>query len=181
MGDDEDGAGILAQMAFEPVHRLGVEVVRRLVEQQQFGLFEQQPGERDATFFAARQRRNLGVVGGAAERIHRLLDLAVEVPKPLGLDLVLKPRHLVGGFVGVVHRQFVVAVEDRLLLLDAEHRIAAHVEIWIELRLLRQIPTRAPSAIKPSPTNSLSMPAMMRSSVDLPEPLTPSTPIFASG
>ena len=53
MGDDQDGAGIIAQMAFQPVHALGVEVIGRLVEQQQIGLVEQQPAQRDAAFFTA--------------------------------------------------------------------------------------------------------------------------------
>ena len=38
---------------------------------------------------------------------------------------------------------------------------------------------RRPSAGKASPRNSVSTPAMMRSSDDLPAPLAPSTPIFA--
>ena len=139
MGDDQDRAGIVAQMPFEPVDRLGVEMVGRLVEQQQFGLFEQQPAKRDAAALAARQRVDVGVVRRAAERVHRLLDLAVEIPQALGLDLVLQPRHLVGGLVGIVHRELVVAVEHRLLVLDAEHDIAAHAEIGIEMGLLRQI------------------------------------------
>ena len=82
---------------------------------------------------------DVGVVRRAAERVHRLLDLAVEIPQALGLDLVLQPRHLVGGLVGIVHRQLVVAVEDRLLVLDAEHRVAAHGQRGIERGLLRQI------------------------------------------
>ena len=139
VGDDQDRAGILAQMAFEPVDRLGVEMVGRLVEQQQFGLFEQQPAQRDAAALAARQRVDVGLVGRAAERVHRLLDPAVEIPQALGLDLVLQAGHLVGGLVGIVHRQFVVAVEDRLLVLDAEHDVAAHAEVGVEMRLLRQI------------------------------------------
>ena len=40
---------------------------------------------------------------------------------------------------------------------------------------------RTPSAARASPVKSLSMPAMILSSVDLPEPLTPTTPILASG
>ena len=112
MGDDQDRARIVAQMAFEPVDRLGVEMVRRLVEQQQVGLLQQQPAERDASAFAARELRHIGIVRRAAERIHRLIDLAVEVPEILGLDLVLQPRHLVGGLVGVVHGEIVVAVEE---------------------------------------------------------------------
>ena len=116
MGDDQDRAGIVAQMALEPVDGLGVEMVGRLVEQQQLGLFEQQAAERDAAALAARELVDVGVVGRAAQRVHRLLDLAVEVPQALGLDLVLQPRHLVGGLVGVVHRQLVVAVEQVAVL-----------------------------------------------------------------
>ena len=139
MGDDEDRARIGAQMPLEPVDGLGVEMVGRLVEQEEVGLLEQEAAKRDAAALAARKRRHLRVVGRAAERVHRLLDLAVEIPQALGLDLVLKPGHLVGGLVGIVHRELVVAVEDRLLVLDAEHRIALHVELGVELRLLRQV------------------------------------------
>ena len=53
VGDDQDGARIIAQMAFQPVHALGVEMVGRLVEQQQIGLVEQQPAQRDAALLAA--------------------------------------------------------------------------------------------------------------------------------
>ena len=42
-------------------------------------------------------------------------------------------------------------------------------------------PTRVPSAGLASPKKSLSTPAMIRSSVDLPAPLPPRTPIFAPG
>ena len=72
--------GYCAQMAFEPIDGLGVEMVGRLVEQQEVGLLEQKPAERDAAPFAARQLRHVGIVGRAAERVHRLLDLALEIP-----------------------------------------------------------------------------------------------------
>ena len=139
VGDDEDRARIGAQMPLEPVDGLGVEMVGRLVEQEEVGLLEQEAAKGDAAALAARKRRHLRVVGRAAERVHRLLDLAVEIPQALGLDLVLKPGHLVGRLVGIVHREFIVAVEDRLLVLDAEHRVALHVELGVELRLLRQV------------------------------------------
>jgi hypothetical protein len=38
-----------------------------------------------------------------------------------------------------------------------------------------------PGCGRASPSNSVSMPAMIRSSVDLPEPFKPRTPIFAPG
>ena len=66
MGDDQDGARIVAQMAFEPQHRLGVEVVGRLVEQKQFRLFEEKPAQRHAPPLAAGQFRHLGIVRRAA-------------------------------------------------------------------------------------------------------------------
>ena len=88
---------------------------------------------------AARELVDRPIVGRAAERVHRLIDLAVEIPQALRLDLVLELRHLVRGLVGIIHGEFVVAVENRLLRRDAQHHIAAHVERWVERRLLRQI------------------------------------------
>ena len=139
MGDDEDRARIGAQVAFEPVDGLGVEMVGRLVEQQEVGLLQQQAAERDAPPFAARKLGHIGIVRRAAERVHRLLDLALEVPQALGLDLVLERRHLVSGLVGIVHCELVVAVEDRLLLLHAQHGVALDVERGVEVGLLRQV------------------------------------------
>ena len=114
-------------------------MVGRLVQQQQLGLVEQQLAQRDAAALAARKLGDVGIVGRTAQRVHRLVDLAVEIPQALGLDLVLQLGHLVGGLVGIIHRQFVVAIEDRLLLGDALHDVLAHVLGRIELRLLLEI------------------------------------------
>ena len=43
----DDGAVVLLQVTFEPGNRFGVEMVGRLVEQQEVGLAEQQPAQRD--------------------------------------------------------------------------------------------------------------------------------------
>ena len=139
MGDDKDRARIGAQMALEPVDGLGVEMVGRLVEQKQIGLLEKQAAERDAAPFAAGELGHVGIVRRAAERVHRLFDLALEIPQALGLDLVLEGRHFVGGLVGIVHGELVVAVEDRLLLFHAEHGVALHVERGVKVRLLRKV------------------------------------------
>ena len=139
VGDDQDRARIVAQMAFQPGDRLGVEVVRGLVEQKEFRLLQQQAAERDAPPLAAREGRHVRVVRRAAQGIHRLVDLGIEVPQALGLDLVLQPRHLVRGLVRVVHGELVVAVEDRLLRRDAFHHVRAHALGCIELGLLRQV------------------------------------------
>src|SRR5207249_345021 len=48
VGDGDDGARIFLEMTLQPSDRFGVEVVRRLVEQQQIGLLEEHAAERDA-------------------------------------------------------------------------------------------------------------------------------------
>ncbi len=75
MRDDQDRARIVAQVSFEPGHALGVEMVGRLVQQQQVGLIQQQLGERDAAPLTARELRHLGVVRRTAQRVHREIDL----------------------------------------------------------------------------------------------------------
>ena len=119
MRDRDDGARVLLQVPLEPRDRLGVQVVRRLVEQQQVGFLEEQAAERHAAPLAARERGHVGVAGRAAQRVHRDLQVRVEIPQVLVIDLVLELGRLVGRFVGVVLHQRVVAVDDRLLLRDA--------------------------------------------------------------
>ena len=48
MADQQHRAGVAAEVIFEPQARFQVEVIGRLVEQQQIGLDEQERGERDA-------------------------------------------------------------------------------------------------------------------------------------
>ncbi len=139
MGDEDDAALVFAQRVLEPRDGFRVEMVGRLVEQQDVRRVEQQARQRDAALLAARQRRDVGVAVGTAQRVHRLVDLAVEIPKALRLDLVLQPAHLFRRLVGVVGGDLVVAVDQRLLRRDAFHDVAAHVLRRVQLRLLRQI------------------------------------------
>ncbi len=53
MGDRDDRAGIILQMMFEPGHRFGVEMVGRLVEQQNVGLLQQQAAQGHTAALAA--------------------------------------------------------------------------------------------------------------------------------
>ena len=89
VGDGDDRAGVVVQVVLEPGHRLGVEVVGRLVEQQQVGLAQQQPAQRHAAALAAGQRGHVGVGRRAAQRVHRDLERRVEVPAVDGVDPLL--------------------------------------------------------------------------------------------
>ena len=80
VGHRDDGAVVLLQVSLEPGNGLGIEMVGRLVEQEQIGLAEQQPAERDAPALAAAQRLDVGVGRRQPQCVHRDLELAVEIP-----------------------------------------------------------------------------------------------------
>ena len=117
VGDGEDGAGVLGEVLLEPEHALGVEVVGGLVEQQQVGLLQQELAERDAALLTTGEVGDVGVRRRAAQRVHGLLELGVEVPGVGGVDLLLQRAHLgeqrveVGVRLGHRGRDLVEAVE----------------------------------------------------------------------
>ena len=145
-----DRALVFLQEPLEPGHRLGVEVVGRLVEQQQIRRRQQQPAQRDAATLAAGQRRDVGIGRRAAQRVHRQLELRVDLPGVDRVDLVLQPAlllehlvHLLGReLLAELHVQLVVAIEQRLRRGHAFLDVALHVLVGIEPRLLRQEPHR---------------------------------------
>ena len=145
MRDRDDGAVVLVQVALEPRDRLGVEVVGRLVEEQQVGLREQQPAQRDPAPLAARELRDVGVGRRQAQRVHRDLELAVEVPAVHRVDLVLELRllreQLVEVGVGLAHRvaDLLEPVEQALGVRHAVGDVAEHVLGRVELRLLGEV------------------------------------------
>ena len=102
-------------MLLEPQHGLGVEVVGGLVEQQQVGLAQQQLAQRDAAPLAAGQVRDRLVRRRAAQRVHRLLELGVDLPGVGVVELLLQLAHLLHELVGVIGGHLlgdlVVAVE----------------------------------------------------------------------
>ena len=65
MGDEDDGGVDRGQLALEPLEALDVEVVRRLVEQQQVGVARERATERGARQLAARERLELPVEVGS--------------------------------------------------------------------------------------------------------------------
>ena len=144
VGHGHDRALVALEMALEPGDRLGVEVVRRLVEEQQVRRREQQPAERDAATLATRERRHVAVALGKAQRVHGAVELLVEAPRVGAVDPVLHLRLLgeqgveVGVGLGERGRDRVEAVEQLAQLADAVLDVRAHVLRGIELGLLRE-------------------------------------------
>jgi hypothetical protein len=116
--DDNDSAVVRAQVVLEPGQRLEVEVVRRLVEEEQRGSLKQEARERRAHPPAARELdqrpRELGIPEAepaqddaglrlepvSAERLEAML----EVPVPRG-------ERLVGGLVELPRQRFQLALD----------------------------------------------------------------------
>ena len=69
VGDRHHGARVALQKLLQPVHRLGVQVVGRLVEQQHVGFGQQQTAQRDPALFTAREHTDHGVPGRQAQRV----------------------------------------------------------------------------------------------------------------
>ena len=146
MGDGHDRARVVVQEALEPGDRLGVEVVGRLVEQQHVGPLQQQPAQRHAAPLAAREVTHFGVARREAQRVHRDLELAVELPRVHRVDPVLQLRLLLEQRVhrvvvhrlGELRRDRLELGEQRARLGDALVHDVEHGLGLVELRLLRQ-------------------------------------------
>ena len=139
--------GVLLEEVLEPGDGVGVEVVRRLVQQQQVGRRQEQPAERDATPLAAGQRGDVGVARRQPQGVHRRVEHAVEVPgvgavdQVLHLALLLEQRvHLlVAHRLREAHAELVEALQEVALLAHAVLDVAADVLGLVEVGLLRQV------------------------------------------
>ena len=137
-------------MLLEPVDRLGVEVVRRLVEQQHVGLLQQQAAQGHAAALTAREVFDRLVGIGTPQGVHRALQHAVQLPAVHLINLLVQLALTLDelGHRVVVHRLAELHVY-LLVLLEQGHRRGAalfdHLPDGlrvVELRLLFQIAHR---------------------------------------
>ena len=111
MRDDDRRAFPLVEIAFEPLHGGDVEVVGRLVEQQQVGIGEQQAGEKGAGALSTRKMvQASGVIPRRkSEAGQHLLDARVVGVAAPALEVVLQRAVAGEGFVGMAgigHQRF---------------------------------------------------------------------------
>jgi hypothetical protein len=83
-----------------------------------------------------------GVRRRAAQGVHRVLELGVEVPGVGRVDLRLQLGELVRGLVGVVHRQLVEALEQRLRRAHAVLDVLLDRLGLVQVRLLLEVADR---------------------------------------
>ena len=145
MGDHQHRASIVLQVVFEPLHRFRIQVVGRLVQQQDRGLLDQQAGERHAALLAARQVLDRPVAGRAAQGLHRHFELVVERPAVNCVDLVLQLAHFraerveIGVRLAHQRANFVEARDQIGGFLGALAHVFEHGLGRIELGLLLEI------------------------------------------
>jgi len=126
VGDQHDGGVERLQMRLQPLERLDVEVVGRLVEQQQVGVAGQRAGQRSAGELAARERlqRAVQVLVAEPEAVQRRVDRLAPVVAAGVLELGLRDRIAVeraGARVPGRHR----LLERRQPLLELEQVLRA--------------------------------------------------------
>jgi cyclopropane-fatty-acyl-phospholipid synthase len=125
-------------------------VVGRLVEQQQVGLLQKQLAQRDASAFAAGEHADVGVARRQPQRVHRHLELAVQIPRIGVVQLLLQLAHLVQQLLHLVRvvneaqllRDLVETVEIAPGFTSAFEHVAPDVLGFVERRLLQQDPDR---------------------------------------
>jgi len=88
VGDEEQGDAGAQQVLFKPADRFDVEVVGRLVEQQQIGLAGKRPGEQHPPFHAAGESDE-GPIRLQLEAGQHLLDALLQRPAAGGVEGVL--------------------------------------------------------------------------------------------
>ncbi len=94
MRNSQHRTRIVVQEVFEPEYRLSIQVVGRLVEQQQIRSLKQQAAECYAATLTARKHVNRHVRIGQLQRVHSLAKLGINIPAIGSINLVLQARHL---------------------------------------------------------------------------------------
>ena len=108
MGDQQQGARVLEQPLFQPVHRIQVQMVGRFVQQQQVGGHHQRAGQVQACTPATGERgyRALVGIGGKAQPVQQLARTRLGVIGPQFGHLLMRIGHRLPVFASVGFRLF---------------------------------------------------------------------------
>ena len=127
--DEHQRAREAGERLLEPLDRLGVEVVRGLVEDEQVRLLDERAGEGDALALPARERLDAGVGVGQAQTVQQGARLGVERPRAQGVDRRGERHHAldVGLGLGGVRGGIVVAERPHRLAVAREDGLQGRV------------------------------------------------------
>ena len=119
----DDRALVLLQVLLQPLHGFRIEVIGRLVEQQNVRLLDHEATEGHAAFFTAGQHTDLLIGRRAAQRIHGDFEFAFQLPAVRCLDLFLQLRLLVDELFHLIGAGLAHTVADRFVLVQQRHQL----------------------------------------------------------
>ncbi len=85
MGDEDDAAGEVLEEFLEPRNRIDIQMIGRLIEQQQIGCAHERLREQHTPLHAAGQRCEIHIFGKVQSRQH-LLHAPIQIPAMLCFD-----------------------------------------------------------------------------------------------
>ncbi len=148
MRGDDHVARIVAEGVLQPLHRFGVEVVGRLVEQKDVRFLEQEAAQSDTTRLPAGKSAGVLVVRRQNQGIHCHVYLPVQLPAVGGIDGILQAPHffhgllhfVVGHGIGHAGGNFVELVDHLFDVTEGFLDRFPYRFVGIELRLLGHPP-----------------------------------------
>ncbi len=148
--DGDDGPLVFLQVVFQPSYGFGVQMVGRLVQQQNIGFLQEQAAERNAAPLSAGQNFYGRIARRAAQSVHGHLQARVDVPGVERVHFFLQrglPVHqfghgLLGHFFGEFFVDGVVFVDHIHGGLNALFHNPADGFVFVQPRLLLQIAHR---------------------------------------
>ena len=90
---------VVLQSTFQPKNGICVEVVGRLIQQQQVRLLKQQFTKSDPSFFTTRKRCYIGIPIRQIHYVKRNFDFAIQFPGVGRVNLVLNLGHAIIYFL----------------------------------------------------------------------------------
>ena len=185
MGDSDNRSGIGGEEPLEPRDRLGVEMVRRLVEKREIRRGQQHPCERDAAAFAAGKRGHTPVaVGRRRASIARSIVASSDHASTRSICSCTFACSAISSSKSASGSENAAEISSKRVRRCRSRRMPCSTFprtsfVGSSSGSCPSSPTVAPAASSARPDDGSSRPAMIRSKVDLPAPFAPSTPISA--
>ena len=134
-------------MLLQPIDTLSIQVVGRLIQEQNVRFLEQETAKSYSTLFSSRKCAHFLIIWRTTKRVHGSFELVVEFPTTHGLDLFSQHALTLDEFIHLIiaHRlpefqvHLIIFFHDACQLGNGFHHYFLHGFVWVEIRFLLQI------------------------------------------